>query len=213
VRSASGRDSTSTHALAKYTKEPWLYPSPPLTKERSFALVGVSLVSLFDPLFKRSRLHCFDICLTWCLWHIKIWWQHLVPTYRVYTAPRYATIPKLDCWHVMSVLLNISWSPPRYACIPILIWQHDLSVLLNAWLMCGHQFWKWWIHRDCQTTIFPWCWVICQERVFWEGSVMGFGRARGECYTYDLDLPTHQKKSHIACALSLRLFVCDVRWC
>jgi len=26
------------------------------------AQVGVSLVSLFDPLFKRSRLHCFDIC-------------------------------------------------------------------------------------------------------------------------------------------------------
>jgi len=28
------------------------------------AQVGVSLVSLFDPLFKRSRLHCFDVCLT-----------------------------------------------------------------------------------------------------------------------------------------------------
>jgi hypothetical protein len=28
------------------------------------AQVGVSLVSLFGPLFKRSRLHCFDICLT-----------------------------------------------------------------------------------------------------------------------------------------------------
>ena len=28
------------------------------------AQVGVSLVSLFDPLFKRSRLYCFDICLT-----------------------------------------------------------------------------------------------------------------------------------------------------
>jgi len=26
--------------------------------------VGISLVSLFDPLFKRSRLHCFAICLT-----------------------------------------------------------------------------------------------------------------------------------------------------
>jgi len=28
------------------------------------AHVGVSLVSLFNPLFKRSRLHCLDICLT-----------------------------------------------------------------------------------------------------------------------------------------------------
>jgi len=28
------------------------------------AQVGVLLVSVFDPLFKRSRLHCFDICLT-----------------------------------------------------------------------------------------------------------------------------------------------------
>jgi len=28
------------------------------------AQVGVLLVSLLDPLFKRSRLYCFDICLT-----------------------------------------------------------------------------------------------------------------------------------------------------
>jgi len=28
------------------------------------AQFGVSLVSLFDPLFKRSRLHCLDVCLT-----------------------------------------------------------------------------------------------------------------------------------------------------
>jgi len=28
------RPSTSPHALAKYTKEPWLYSPPPLTKER-----------------------------------------------------------------------------------------------------------------------------------------------------------------------------------
>jgi len=61
------------------------------------AQVVVSLVSLFDPLFKRSRLHCFDICLTWYLPYIKIWWQHLVPTYRVCTVPRYATIPTLTC--------------------------------------------------------------------------------------------------------------------
>jgi len=27
--------STFTHAMAKYTKEPWLYLPPPLTKERS----------------------------------------------------------------------------------------------------------------------------------------------------------------------------------
>jgi len=97
------------------------------------AQVDVSLVSLFDPLFKRSRLHYFDICLTWYLWHIKIWWQYPVPTYRVYTAPRYATIPKFTSWHAVSVLLNIWWSTPRYATIPILIWQHVVSVLLNIW--------------------------------------------------------------------------------
>ena len=62
------------------------------------AQVDISLVSLFDPLFKRSRLHCFDICLTWYLRYMKIWWQHLVPTYRVCTAPRYDTIPKLTCY-------------------------------------------------------------------------------------------------------------------
>jgi len=37
--------------------------------------------------------------------------------YRVYTPTRYATIPKLTCWHVVSVLRNIWWSPPRYATI------------------------------------------------------------------------------------------------
>ena len=41
------------------------------------AQVGVLLVSLFNPLFKRSRLHCLDICLNWYLWQIKIWWQYL----------------------------------------------------------------------------------------------------------------------------------------
>jgi len=95
--------------------------------------VDVSLVSLFNPLFKQSRLHCFNIYLTWYLWHIKIWWQYLVPTYRVYTAPRYATIPKWTCWHVVSVLLNIWWSSPRYATIRILMCQHVMSVLLNIW--------------------------------------------------------------------------------
>jgi len=32
---------------------------------------GVSLVSLFDPLFKRFRSNCLDVCLTWYLLHIK----------------------------------------------------------------------------------------------------------------------------------------------
>jgi len=36
------------------------------------AQIGISLVSLFDPLFKRSRLYCFDIHLTLYLWHIKL---------------------------------------------------------------------------------------------------------------------------------------------
>jgi len=33
----TARPSTPPHALARYTKEPWLYPPLPLTKERSFA--------------------------------------------------------------------------------------------------------------------------------------------------------------------------------
>jgi len=71
------------HTLARYTKEPWLYPPPALTKERSSvgrAQAPHRLASRwcpFDPLFKRSRLHCRDICLTWHLWHIKLWWQYL----------------------------------------------------------------------------------------------------------------------------------------
>ena len=67
------------------------------------AQVGVSLVSLLDPLFKRSKLHCLNIGFTWYLRQIQIWWQYLVRTYRVYTAHRYATMPKLTCWHVLSV--------------------------------------------------------------------------------------------------------------
>jgi len=67
----------------------WSYPPPPLTKERSSrdcgvctgtAQVSVSLVSLLDSNFKRSRLHClgviFDVILV-KLWHIKLWWQYL----------------------------------------------------------------------------------------------------------------------------------------
>ena len=89
------RPSTSPTRLGKVYKRALVVP-PSSPHQRVFvcgacigiAQVGVSLVSLFDPLFKRSRLHCFDICLTWYLRYIKIWWQHLVPTYRVCTAPR-----------------------------------------------------------------------------------------------------------------------------
>ena len=114
------------HALAKYTQSLGytpLLPSPKSVRLWSvfrYPKVGVSLVPLFDPLFKRFRLHCFNVCLTWNLWHMKTWWQYLVPTYRIIkaiiinTAPRYATIPKLICgmppypnWSVdMSCLLR-----------------------------------------------------------------------------------------------------------
>jgi len=46
------RPSTSPHALAMYTKEPWLYPPPPLTKERSSvgrAQAPHGLVSCWGP--------------------------------------------------------------------------------------------------------------------------------------------------------------------
>ena len=36
-----------------------------------------------------------------------------------YTEPRYATIPELTYWHVVSFLFNIWWPPPRYDTIPI----------------------------------------------------------------------------------------------
>jgi len=66
------------------------------------AQVGVSLVSLVDPLFKRSRLHCLVVCLTWYLWPIKVWWRCL----HRQSTPGYATIPiwfkrsRLHCLHV-----------------------------------------------------------------------------------------------------------------
>ena len=50
-------------ALDKYKKELWLYQSFNL-HNLGTAQVGISLVSLFDSLFKRSRLHCLDVCLT-----------------------------------------------------------------------------------------------------------------------------------------------------
>jgi len=48
------------HPLAKYTKDSWLYPPPPLTKERSSmgrVQAPHRLVSLFYPLFIWSRLY------------------------------------------------------------------------------------------------------------------------------------------------------------
>jgi len=60
------------HPLAKYTtdsdSEPWLYPPPPLLfvcgAWTGTAQVGVSLVSLLDPLFERSRLHYLQLWFT-----------------------------------------------------------------------------------------------------------------------------------------------------
>jgi len=40
------------------------------------AQVGVSLVSLFNPLFKQSWLHCLDVYFTWYLWQIQVWWWY-----------------------------------------------------------------------------------------------------------------------------------------
>ena len=34
-------------------------------------------MTLLHPLFKQSRLHCLDVCLTWYLWHIWVWWRYL----------------------------------------------------------------------------------------------------------------------------------------
>jgi len=71
------------------------------------AQVGISLVSLFNPLFKRSRLHCFNIFKVILVTHKNMMTISVYLTYRVYTAPRYATIPKLTCSQFVSVLLNI----------------------------------------------------------------------------------------------------------
>jgi len=64
---------TRTHPtrLGKVYKRALVVP-PSSPHQRAFvcgactgtAQVGVSLVSLFDLLFKRSRLHCLDVCLT-----------------------------------------------------------------------------------------------------------------------------------------------------
>jgi len=65
------RPSTSPTRLGKVYKGALVVP-PSSPHQRAFvcgacigtAQIGVSLVSLLDPLFKRSKLHCFDICLT-----------------------------------------------------------------------------------------------------------------------------------------------------
>jgi len=69
----TARPFTSPTRLGKVYKRALVVP-PSSPHQRAFvcgacigtvtAQVGVSLASLFDPLFKRSRLHCFDICLT-----------------------------------------------------------------------------------------------------------------------------------------------------
>jgi len=67
----TARLSTSPTRLGKVYKRALVVP-PSFPHQRAFvcgacidtAQVGVSLVSLCDPLFTRSRLHCFDICLT-----------------------------------------------------------------------------------------------------------------------------------------------------
>jgi len=64
------KHATPTRLGQVYTRALGVPPSSP--QQRVFvcgacignAQVGISLVSLFDPLFKRSRLHCVDVCLT-----------------------------------------------------------------------------------------------------------------------------------------------------
>ena len=61
---------TPTRLAQVYTRTLVVPPSSPHPRafvcgaNMNTAQVGVSLVSLFDPLFKRSRLHCLDVCLT-----------------------------------------------------------------------------------------------------------------------------------------------------
>jgi len=72
--SAAAMDRATLHIpsrLDKVYKRALVVPSSSL-HQRAFvcgtctgtAQVGVSLVSLFNPLFKQSRLHCLDACLT-----------------------------------------------------------------------------------------------------------------------------------------------------
>jgi len=51
----------------------WQYQHCQWRHRTSWRLVG----GFFDPLFKRSRLYCTDVCLPWYFWHIKVWWQYL----------------------------------------------------------------------------------------------------------------------------------------
>ena len=69
---AKDRATLQIHSrLGKVYKKALVVP-PSSPHQRAFvcgactgtAQVGVSLVSLCDPLFKRSRLHCLDVCLT-----------------------------------------------------------------------------------------------------------------------------------------------------
>jgi len=72
--SINTRAHPTTPRLGKVYKRALVVPSS-FPHQRAFvcgacigtAQVGVSLVSLFGPLFKRSRLHCFDICMSICM--------------------------------------------------------------------------------------------------------------------------------------------------
>jgi len=71
--------------------------------------VVISLVSLLDPLFKQSRLHCLDVFAVIFVTHKS---TMTIPTLPMWTPSWYATIPDLLCVHHYSavpVLPKIWW--------------------------------------------------------------------------------------------------------
>jgi len=95
---------------------PRLYLPPPSINERSSVRrvqARHRLASHWYPFLIHSSnsllpgLYCLEVCLTWYLWHIKIWWRYLHHQcgYHLW----YATIPDLLCVHVVPVLLDMWW--------------------------------------------------------------------------------------------------------
>jgi len=131
------KDSVTLHIptrLGKVYKRALVVP-PSSPHQRPFvcgacigtAQVGVLLVSLLNPLVKRSRLHCFDICLAWYLRYLKIWWQHLVPTYRVSQHPGTPPYPN---WHVTCRVCFV-----KHMMISIQV-RHHTHFDLTTWRAC-----------------------------------------------------------------------------
>jgi len=75
-------------------------------------------------------LHCFDVCLTWYVWHIKVSVM-VIPTPTLWTRPCYATIT--DLLGVLAVPVLPKNMMTIYQQFPQIWYVSQVSVILVRW--------------------------------------------------------------------------------